>query len=106
MTVNRFLVMVFIGTLVFVGCKKDKSIVTPVCDGSNTTYTNFVANYISSNCASCHDYSTYAKLSTILSNGQFKSQVLSNQTMPKGNTSSSSDLNKLQCWVENNYPEN
>lgn len=106
MKLNHILYISLVIALTFVGCKKNKSKVTPVCDGSNTTYSNFVASYVSVNCASCHDYSTYAKLSTVLSNGKFKSEVLTKQTMPQNGSTSQSDLNKLQCWVNNNYPEN
>ncbi|MDP4797829.1 MAG: hypothetical protein NWR50_03110 [Crocinitomicaceae bacterium] len=99
-----FLPVLVISTFTF--CKKSKNNITPVCDGSNPTYTNFVADLIASKCASCHDYSTYAKLSAITSNGQFTNTVLTDQTMPKNNSISEADLNKLQCWVENGFPEN
>ena len=106
MIVNRILIVTFFSCLIIVGCKKKESKVTPICDGSSPTYASFVSGLIASKCASCHDYSTYAKLSVITSNGKFKSEVLDKQTMPQGGSLSESELNKLQCWVENNYPEN
>lgn len=104
--VNRILTVALFCSLLIVGCKKKESKVTPVCDGSSPTYTSFVSGLIASKCASCHDYSTYAKLSTVTSNGKFKSEVLEKQSMPQGGSLTESELNKLQCWVENNYPEN
>ena len=87
-------------------CNKSKNKITPVCDGSSPTYNSFVANFISTNCASCHDYSTYAKLSAITQSGAFTQFVLTDQSMPKNSSISDADLNKLQCWVDNGFPEN
>lgn len=102
---KRISIFIVLALILVVSCKKNKSKVTPVCDGSAPTYTSFVSSFVQNNCASCHDYSTYAKLSTIINNGQFKTEVLDRQTMPQGTSASESDLNKLQCWVENGYPE-
>lgn len=87
-------------------CNKSKNKITPLCDGSSPTYNSFVASLISTNCASCHDYSTYAKLSTITQSGAFTQYVLTEQSMPKKSSLSESDLHKLQCWVDNGFPEN
>ncbi len=99
----------FILSLTFIllfACKKDK----PTCDGSNPTYNSKVKAIINSNCtsSSCHpSYNVYSGLSSIIANGSFKREVLDNQSMPKGSAKlSQSDLNALQCWVENGYPEN
>jgi hypothetical protein len=111
---NKTLIITFAllsGLLIF-SCKK-KNKFTPTCDGSAPTYTSYVSGIISSKCLSCHgsgsadgDYSTYAKLSAITTNGKFEKEVLTNQTMPKGSTLSEADMNKLKCWVENGFPEN
>ena len=106
MKLYKILTIVFAASLILIACKKKETKITPVCDGSSPTYESFVAGLIASKCASCHDYSTYTKLSVVLNNGKFRSEVLEQQTMPQGNNLSESDLNKLQCWVENNYPEN
>lgn len=106
MKLYNTLAIIFTACFILIACKKEETKITPVCDGSSPTYESFVQGLIASKCASCHDYSTYAKLSVVINNGQFKSQVLDNQTMPQGSNLSESELNKLQCWVENNYPEN
>ncbi|MDR0801545.1 hypothetical protein [Fluviicola sp.] len=89
-----------------VGCKKTKKKITPVCDGTNATYNNTVKSIVNSSCASCHsNYSSYSGLSTITSNGQFAQHVLTNQDMPKGSSLTSDQLNKIQCWANNGYPQ-
>lgn len=88
------------------GCKKSKKKVTPVCDGTNATYNNTVKAIVNSNCVSCHsNYSSYSGLSGITSNGQFAQHVLTDQDMPKGSSLTSDQLNKIQCWVNNGYPQ-
>lgn len=87
-------------------CKKSKNKVTPVCDGTNATYSNTVQAIVSSNCVSCHSgYSSYSGLSTITTNGQFAKHVLTDQDMPENGSLTSDQLNKLQCWVNNGYPQ-
>lgn len=87
-------------------CKKSKKKVTPVCDGTNATYNNTVKAIVNSSCVSCHSgYSTYSGLSTITTNGKFTQHVLTNQDMPQGSSLSSDQLNKIQCWVNNGYPQ-
>ena len=87
-------------------CKKSKKKVTPVCDGTNATYNNTVKVIVNSSCVSCHSgYSTYSGLSTITTNGKFTQHVLTNQDMPQGSSLSSDQLNKIQCWVNNGYPQ-
>lgn len=89
-----------------VACKKSQK-VTVNCDGSTPTYNSYVKGIVNSNCTSCHSsYSTYAGLSAITSNGKFEKEVLINQTMPDGGSLTQDELNKLQCWVNNGFPEN
>jgi len=86
-------------------CKKKKK-VTPVCDGTNATYNNTVKAIVNNSCVSCHsNYSSYSGLSSITSSGQFTQHVLTDQDMPKGSSLSSDQLNKLQCWVNNGFPQ-
>lgn len=88
-------------------CKKKKNKITPVCDGTNATYNNTVKSIVNSNCVSCHsNYSSYSGLSSITTNGQFTQHVLTDQDMPENGSLTSDQLNKIQCWVNNGYPEN
>lgn len=91
-----------------VSCKKSD----PVCDGSQPTYESVVKSIIDNSCLTCHgsgssrNFTTYPGLKPFLDNGRFKKLVLEEQTMPKGPaTLSQNELNKIQCWVNNGYPE-
>ena len=99
--------------LPFVSCKKNKNNHIAVCDGSSPTYNSYVQSIITSNCSGCHgvgsnngDFSTYAKLSTVTSNGKFEKEVLTNQSMPQSSPLPDADLDKLKCWIEAGFPEN
>ena len=96
-------------------CGKDDKFV-PACDGSMPTYDADIKSIINANCTSapCHgsgsvngDWTTYAGMTTVLNNGQFEKQVLTDMTMPQGSaTLSEAQLNLIRCWADNNYPEN
>ncbi len=96
-------------------CKKDKLLV-PVCeDNSTPTYDDNIKTLINTSCAKsgCHgsgssngDYTSYAGISSDLTNGRFENRVLKDQTMPKGSTLSQGEINQFQCWLENNFAEN
>jgi len=100
---------------VLISCKKDSNKKTPTCDGSHPTYNATIKTIINGNCNSsgCHnagssrgDFTTYSGLSPYLTNGSFKREVLTNQTMPENSSLSQSQLNTIQCWVNDGYPEN
>jgi hypothetical protein len=104
-------------TLACASCKKkDSGKLTPTCDGSHPTYTGQISGIISSNCNSsgCHgagsnkgDFTSFSGLQPYLNNGSFKREVLTNQTMPQGSASlSQSQINLVQCWVNDGYPQN
>ena len=114
---KRIIPCIFISAIIIssqlISCKKDT--VSPTCDGTNSTYTSNIKTIIDNNCLSsgCHgsgssngDFTTYEGLKTYCDNGKFQSQVLDNQTMPKGSSLSSDQLNKIQCWIDNGYPKN
>jgi hypothetical protein len=97
-----------VGILMIASCKKTD----PICDGSQATYETAIKYIIDKSCISCHggassrNFTTYQGLKPWLDNGKFKKLVLDEQTMPKGPAKLSQDeLNKIQCWVENGYPE-
>ena len=107
------LTLIFCSVLIVHSCKKDT--LTPVCDGSNLTYNSGINTIINTSClgSSCHttsnsrgDFTTYAGLKPKLDNGTFKKRVLEKQSMPKGSTLTQDEINKIQCWADNNYPEN
>lgn len=103
-------VLEFFGFYFIFSCKKTD----PVCDGSNPTYHSAIKSIIDNSCISCHgagssrgNFKAYQGLKPYLDNGKFKRLVLEEQVMPKGPAKLSPDeLNKIQCWVNNGYPEN
>ena len=98
-------------TVALLACKKEKDSgrLTPSCDGSNPTYNGAIKTILDARCgsASCHpNYTSYDGLSSILQNGDFKREVLTSQTMPQGSSLTQEQINKIQCWADNGFPEN
>ena len=103
--------IIAIGCLVvaFAACKKESGKLSPSCDGSNPTYDGAIKTILDARCgsASCHpNYTSYDGLSGIRQNGDFKREVLTNQTMPQGSSLTQEQINKIQCWADDGYPEN
>jgi len=89
-------------------CKKENKKLSPSCDGSHPTYTNGIKSIIDSKCAntSCHpSYSTYNGIKGITQNGEFTREVLTDQTMPKNSSLSQDEINKIQCWANDGFPQ-
>ena len=96
--------------MAFAACEKeDDSKLTPACDGSHPTYNATIKAIIDVRCgtANCHsNYTSYNGLSEIIQNGSFKREVLINQSMPQGSSLTQTQINTIQCWVNDGYPEN
>jgi hypothetical protein len=91
-------------------CKKDNAgKLTPSCDGSHPTYQGSIKSIIDTRCATsnCHpNYATYEGLLPALQGGSFRREVLVDQTMPQGSSLTQDQINKIQCWVNDGFPEN
>lgn len=91
-------------------CKKDNAgNLTPSCDGSQPTYQSSIKSIIDTRCATsnCHpNYATYEGLLPALQGGSFRREVLVDQTMPQGSSLTQDQINKIQCWVNDGFPEN
>ena len=91
-------------------CKKDNAgKLTPSCDGSHPTYQTSIKSIIDTRCATsnCHpNYASYDGLLPALQGGDFRREVLVNQTMPQGASLTQDQINKIQCWVNDGFPEN
>lgn len=94
-----------------VACKKDTT--ETKCD-SNLAYSSSIKSIIDNNCTTsgCHgsksplgDFTSYAGLKSVLTNGDFKRVVITQKSMPKGSTLSESDFTKIECWVNNGFKE-
>ncbi len=95
--------------VVIASCKKDSGKLTPSCDGAHPTYQSQIKSIIDSRCATsnCHpNYNTYEGLLPALQGGDFRREVLVNQTMPQGSSLTQDQINKIQCWVNDGFPEN
>ena len=115
MRINKILVVV-IASVMFFGfsaCKKD--LLTPVCDGSQPTYDTEIKPIIDATCAisGCHnsgsnkgELTTYAEVEPYLLDGSFRSRVLEKQNMPQGSVLTQVEIDKIQCWFENDFAEN
>ncbi len=113
---NAFSLILFI-VLAMSSCKKGGSSKrTPECDGSHPTYNSQIKVIIEGNCnaSGCHNagshngnFTTYSGMSSFLNSGSFKRAVLTDQTMPSGSASlSQKNINLIQCWANDGYPEN
>ena len=111
MDTKRFFLVLCLGVAVASGCNKTTRV---ACDGSTPTWNGQVADIIISDCggSDCHgsngkstDYMTYAGIKPDLLNGKFEKQVLETRFMPQNNELPDSSLAKLQCWLENGFPE-
>ncbi len=111
------LVAIVIFALTISSCKKGGSTkLQPVCDGSHPTYVANIKTIIEGNCNSsgCHnagssngDFTSFSGMNAVITNGKFRRQVLTDQTMPNGSTRlSQKNIDKIQCWVNDGYPEN
>ncbi|MCE3225759.1 MAG: hypothetical protein K0S32_310 [Bacteroidetes bacterium] len=99
-------VIFFICLLISFSCKKEEA---PQCDGTASTYNSNIKPIIDANCTSskCHPkFNSYDGLGKYLNNGEFKKKVVDKRQMPKGGSLSSSELSKIQCWIDAGYPEN
>ncbi|MDX2171550.1 MAG: hypothetical protein SFY56_00420 [Bacteroidota bacterium] len=93
-------------TTFILSCKKKKA---PTCDGTSSSYNSNIKSILNNSCTSsgCHpSYSSYSGIKSILDNGSFKNEVITKKSMPKGNSLSSDQLSKIQCWIDAGYPEN
>jgi len=95
-----------------VSCEKGKY--SPICNDSNPTYESHISFIVNSSCmgSSCHnvgskrgDFSVYDSMKPSLEDGKFEYHVLTKQDMPRDKKLSEQDLNIIQCWMENEYPE-
>lgn len=109
---KKIIITAFTIGAVIASCRKDN--LTPECDGSNLTYNSGIKAIIDSECATsgCHnagsndgDFTTYSGLQPYLNSGDFKREVLTDQSMPRNGSLSQDQLNKIQCWVDNGYPQ-
>ncbi len=99
--------------------KRPPAMPSMACDTLMPTYANEVKPVIDMNCsyAGCHsagasigDFTHYSSMKSRLDGGQFETRVLFIKDMPPPYASgpkelSTDELNLLECWLQNGYPE-
>lgn len=115
-------ILAIFSLLLFNACDKDDANTDPVVvpPAIQETYTT-LKSVIDQNCVGCHSYggnaaafgdlSNYPSIKTILDNSsqEFINRITSTEAdykMPPNNNLSSSQIEKLVDWVNNDYPEN
>jgi len=92
---------------------KDKKL-EPECKGDKPTYDDGIATIINEKCTNviCHgpgssqaEFTTFAGMALAISNGNFEKKVLVDQSMPKNDFLTQTQIDLIQCWVDNSYPE-
>ena len=82
---------------------------------NTVTYDATVKAIVSTNCtlSGCHadgtanaSYTTYEGLKTVVDNGKFKTRVIDLKTMPPAGALTTTQLNQLQCWLNDGAPNN
>ncbi|MCX6183325.1 MAG: hypothetical protein NT150_15535 [Bacteroidetes bacterium] len=93
----------------------DNKVVTNFCDTANVTYNGSVKAIIALECAysGCHDatfagadFNTYNGLKPYIDNGNFKTKVFTNSSMPPGGFSKAVNKDILKCWLDNGAANN
>lgn len=114
--------ILLLSILLFNACDKDDTNTDPVVipPASQDTYVT-LKTVIDQNCVGCHSYggnaiafgdlSNYSSIQMILDNSsqEFINRITStdpNYKMPPNNNLSSSQIEKLVDWINNDYPEN
>ena len=118
-----FLLLIFIGPNL-TSCTSDQLeeviIDTSACDSLMATYDEAVGVIINSTCnlPGCHnagsvfgDFTTYSSdLLSSANSGEFESRVIINRDdpvlgMPRGDSLTDDQIDIMQCWIENEFPE-
>lgn len=84
--------------------------VVDFCDSLTISYSNDIAPIITSSCAgnsACHgsgsnngDFVDTDTIWTFITNGSFKSEVITEKTMPVGSSLSDLQLQIIECWLD------
>ena len=93
----------------FCSCENKKDLPAPDGECAEISFSENVAPIISGHCAisGCHvsgfppgDFTTYEGVHAQIENGFFQSKVLEQMSMPPSDSLNESELETLQCWVE------
>lgn len=116
---NTFLAIVGVATitsLVIFSCSKSSSSTTTVdCSGVSATWSADVQPIINSSCATtsaCHAAGSsnsggaFTSYSAVFNRRSNIASQVSSGAMPQGSTLSSTQKNKILCWIQSGAPNN
>ena len=123
MKIKTLILILSTGCLLFPSCTKDKTAPKPVdpISCSTVSYTDDIRPIIESSCKTqagtgtgCHDswIDDYSAIKGRIDNGSWQNRVLSSMDMPLMPNSwgidslTSDELQSMQCWIDQGYPEN
>lgn len=93
-----------------IGLPPKEVVVTPdACD--SIKYSVDIQPILTSRCAGCHtsapDFTNYAGAKEKVDDGTFKNRVITLKDMPLGGPAlSQTELDRIQCWINNGAPNN
>ena len=108
-----FLVLI-LSTLSLNSCKKNDPEIMD-CDTMAASYKNDIVPILNSSCNTmgCHesgtangDYTNYEGIKEAADNGTLRNRVITNKTMPLSSSLITEQLNKMECWLDSNAPNN
>jgi hypothetical protein len=74
------------------------------------TYDADISTIINNNCISCHGSGTLLRLTTysevVDEIDKVKAEVITDKSMPTTGPLSDSDIEKINCWINQNTPKN
>lgn len=117
---KKVLFFTILSFILFFSCTKDvgKLAINPYANCDTMSYTNDIAPIISANCSTtpgCHitgftngDFTSYGGIIPKIQSGAFFNRVLGpSRDMPDGGPVLADSLvQKLQCWINQGYPNN
>lgn len=106
---TKYLITAAALLLIVSSCTNDTAVpaTTTECASLAASFKTDVQPVLVSKCGSCHsNYTSYSGVSRIVSNGQFKREVITTRSMPPSGNLSSSQLQLMSCWLESGAPNN
>lgn len=107
--------LIFCSSLILLMWSCKKSTTTTDCSTVSVSYTSNIKPLVASKCATsgCHaagssdgDFTSYSGLYTKYKSGDLKKEVVTNKSMPKNGSLSTTELQQFECWIAAGAPEN
>jgi len=123
MATMKYIMHLAVVLIVFISsCKKEESPPPPsssTCSNISHKYSTDVKPIVLNNCAisGCHvsgggapgDYTKYSDLAAVAQNGKLRNRVVVKKDMPpssSGKSLTQDQINIIDCWIADGYPNN